>query len=49
MRSKHHKGKPSIHHAKCETVKCHNYYNTMYKKVTGFCTSCEQRKKREKR
>jgi len=48
MRGKHHKGKPSSHHAICETEKCKEYFNINYKNCNGKCNHCNKKEKNER-
>ena len=35
--------KPKNVHAKCNTKKCPNYYNTTYKSSNGYCKPCNKK------
>ena len=42
------KRKPDSHHIKCETTGCPMFYNSNYKVITGYCRTCEDKRRRKR-
>jgi|21_taG_2_1085346.scaffolds.fasta_scaffold00540_14 hypothetical protein len=36
-------------YADCLTIECVNLYNTEYKKATGYCKPCEDKRRRDEK